>query len=176
MGGNDVLTGGAGLDSVFGGADNDRAVIVAASDLVAGETYDGGAGSDTLSGTAVVAAASLVGLTVQNFETVNGFSGGLTLTAAQLDQFTGDVNTGTLTIADAGTIDISDARVFTDTINLAAAGNTLTLNSSYGAGGGFFNGTVNGGAAADTVTVINGGGFYAVTLNGAGGGRFADRG
>jgi Ca2+-binding RTX toxin-like protein len=45
---SDILRGGAGQDSVYGGAGNDIFYFDAASDLVAGETYDGGTGVDSI--------------------------------------------------------------------------------------------------------------------------------
>jgi Ca2+-binding RTX toxin-like protein len=45
---NDVIRGGAGRDVILGGGGNDRFFVDRASDLVAGESYDGGAGDDVL--------------------------------------------------------------------------------------------------------------------------------
>ncbi|MBX3568364.1 MAG: hypothetical protein KF914_09920 [Rhizobiaceae bacterium] len=47
-GGNDRLEGGADKDDHFGGDGNDTLVISAVTDVVVGETYDGGGGKDTL--------------------------------------------------------------------------------------------------------------------------------
>src|SRR5262249_59356890 len=48
--GDDVIRGGTGQDTIHaaGGADT---LIVAAGDIAAGETYDGGSGADTVPGT-----------------------------------------------------------------------------------------------------------------------------
>ena len=158
--GDDQLTGGAGLDIVNGGAGFDTLFINAAAEIVAGETYDGGADADMLNGNSVPAAASLANVTLTSLESISGFNPGLTLTAAQLDAFTGDINTGAITLSTAGTVDISDANVSTGTFNLSSAGaNSFTLNDE-----GFQFYTINGGALADTVTVT--GGFFDATVNG----------
>ncbi len=47
-GGDDTLTGGRGQDSVFGGSGDDVLRVQDQSDLVFGETYDGGSGVDTM--------------------------------------------------------------------------------------------------------------------------------
>ncbi len=44
----DVLEGGSGIDRQFGGAGADTFVVASQGDILGGETYDGGAGSDTL--------------------------------------------------------------------------------------------------------------------------------
>lgn len=45
--GSDFIDGGAGLDSIYGGDGNDT-IHANAGDVVAGEVFDGGAGTDTL--------------------------------------------------------------------------------------------------------------------------------
>lgn len=169
--GNDLLYAGAGRDQLYGGDQNDRLVIENASAVVAGEVYDGGLDKDTLDGTAITTAFDLAsrGVTLSGLENMFGFSGGLTISAAQLNSFSpafgGFIDTGTITIADAGVIDISNSYVLTDVINLSAAGNTLSLSAV--AGFGHFDGTVNGGAGNDTVTILRG--SLSVVLNGGGG-------
>lgn len=169
--GDDDVTGGAGRDSLYGGDQDDRLAITLASDIVAGEIYDGGAGSDTLDGFGVAAAVDLTGVSIAAVENIVGFAGGLSLTAGQLDAFNGAIDTGQITIGTAGVIDLSDADVLTGAILLSGAGNTLTLRGGTGPTGGFFDGTVTGGVAADTVTVLDGGSFgnAGATLNGGGG-------
>ncbi|WP_428672822.1 hypothetical protein [Reyranella sp.] len=176
--GNDYLTGGTGVDTVSGGAGNDT-LYVDADGLGAGESYDGGADIDTLDGTAVGSAVTLTaGATFTNLEDLYGFYSGLTLTAAQLDSFTGTINTGAITLSSAGAVDLSGATVWTQTFNLSASGNSLTLDNYY-----YY--TVNGGAGADTVTILaTGSGYYSQlygndgndTLTGADGGDTIDGG
>lgn len=169
--GNDLLYAGAGRDQLYGGDLNDRLVIENASAVLAGEVYDGGLDKDTLDGTAITTAFNLAsrGVTLSGLENLLGFSGGLTISAAQLNSFSpafgGFIDTGTITIADAGVIDISNEYVLTDVINLSAAGNTLSLAAV--AGFGHFDGTVNGGAGNDTVVILRGN--LTVVLNGGGG-------
>lgn len=169
--GNDLLYAGAGRDQLYGGDLSDRLMIENASAVVAGEVYDGGLGQDTLDGTAITTAFNLAsrGVTLSGLENIFGFFGGVTVSAAQLNSFNpaigGFIDTGTITIADAGVIDISNEYVLTDVINLSAAGNTLSLAAV--AGFGHFDGTVNGGAGNDTVTILRG--SLTVVLNGGGG-------
>src|SRR5205823_4944088 len=144
--------GGAGRDKIYGEGGSDVLYIENASDVVAGEIYDGGAGGDELGGPDVTSAVDLTGTTLVGLEGISGFGHGLALTAAQLDAFTGVVRTGTITLASAGTVDISDAGVSTNIFNLSDLGNNLTLSG----GGISFSHTVNGGSAADTVTIIGG--------------------
>jgi Ca2+-binding RTX toxin-like protein len=159
--GNDSLTGGGGKDTVSGGAGDDTLIINVTAEIVAGEIYNGGFGDDTLNGNAVAAAANLTGVILNNLEDLSGFFGGVTLTAAQLDSFTGTINTGLITVSGAGSINLSDAFVQTSTVKLSNAGNSLTFNTNT-----FVSATINGGIAADTVTYVGAGG---TTLNGNGG-------
>lgn len=48
-GGNDTITGGADRDQLYGEAGDDLFIVELAADVEAAETYDGGAGTDTLS-------------------------------------------------------------------------------------------------------------------------------
>lgn len=169
--GADTLTGGAGLDAVYGGDGDDRLIITDRTHIVAGETYAGGLGSDSLDGIAVTQAATFVGSAISGIEYLYGFSGGLTLTASQLHGINGSISTGTLSVATTGLINLTDTVVATDIINLSAGGNTLLLQGVYSMYG-MFDGRVNGGAGADTVTVSASGYGYVpmgVTLNGYGG-------
>jgi Ca2+-binding RTX toxin-like protein len=150
--GNDQIVGGLGVDTINGGAGNDTLTVTTDDEAVAGEVYDGGAGDgDRLEAATVGGPVDLSGSTVAGLEIINGFFNGLTLTAAQLDGFTGFVNTGAITLSGAGSADLSDADVFTGVFQLSNAGNGLTL----GDGGAAFH-VVNGGSGADTVTTGSG--------------------
>jgi Ca2+-binding RTX toxin-like protein len=159
--GNDVLTGGAGVDIVNGGSGNDRMVITLQSEIVAGESYIGGTGFDTLdldTAADIDISALAINPDIERLES-NGL---VSLTAAQLNGFS-SITTGAITLTTGGTVSLIGASVAPTTFNLSAAGNTLDMtgnsSSSY---------TVNGGAAAD---VINGAdGLGGDTLNGGGGG------
>jgi hypothetical protein len=48
LAGDDVITGALGADTIRGGAGRDRFIIRGAADMVAGESYAGGDGYDTL--------------------------------------------------------------------------------------------------------------------------------
>ena len=66
-GGDDVLRGGEGLDEVHGG-DGDDTLVAIGSEVVDGETYDGGNDSDTL---LVDGSADFTGSTVLSIELLN---------------------------------------------------------------------------------------------------------
>jgi len=159
--GSDVLTGGAGVDSVDGGAGTDVLVVAAAGDVAAGDFYEGGLGNDTLSGT-VGTAVDLTGATFSGIEAITGFSGGVTLTSAQVLGFGNVATSGALTLADFGAIDLTTVAISTGTINLANGANTFTIND-----GGLAAYTINGNSGVDAITVT--GGSLGATLNGNGG-------
>ena len=168
--GDDALTGKTGIDSLFGGAGNDALFIDSAAALVAGEVYDGGANVDTLFGGYLGVALNLSTSTVTGIENLRGFNSGVTMTSAQLDGLTGYVSaTASVTLSDAGALDLRDLNLGYITLNLSAAGNTVQLLSA--ASGGFdgaFSGTVNGGNGNDSV-VVSGVGVSYLSLNGNGG-------
>ncbi len=68
--GNDTLIGGPGLDIVQGGSGADIAIIHDVCELVAGESYDGGSGVDTLVTPIDLAALQAMGVTVTGFENI----------------------------------------------------------------------------------------------------------
>jgi Ca2+-binding RTX toxin-like protein len=146
--GNDQLTGGAGLDTLHGGSGGDTFVINAGSDVVVGETYDGGSGSDELLGN-TGDEVSFVGTTLTSVETILSFHT-VDMTAAQLDQFTGTIDVGTIKLATGGSIDISDALLATGQIELNAAGNSITIFDDEIAP------VIIGNDGNDTVTVLGG--------------------
>lgn len=168
--GNDRLIGGAGADTLTGGLGADQFVILAQSEISAGESFVGGAGIDTVSiesGLATNISLISIGADIERLFSFSNVS----MTASQLGNFQ-HINTGgAITLTAAGIADLTDSQVLTSTFNLATAGNTLNLtgvtNLAY---------TVNGGAAADTITggnnasgdALNGGGG-ADTINGGGG-------
>jgi Ca2+-binding RTX toxin-like protein len=157
----DFITGGAGLDTIAGGGGDDTFTINVQSELVTGESYAGGTGNDTLDGNAV-STADLTLVTLNSIESIVGFYGGLTVTAAQLNGMTGDLSTGDITVSTAGTIDLGSANVSTTNITLANGTNTFTISDTA-----FASHVVSGGTGADTVSIING--ANGVTVNGLGG-------
>jgi Ca2+-binding RTX toxin-like protein len=73
---NDLLDGGAGVDRVFGNEGDDRIVLASAADLAAGESIDGGNGSDTLfyTGTAALQlTANVTGIETIKIAEVDAF-------------------------------------------------------------------------------------------------------
>lgn len=152
--GADVLTGGAGRDTVRGGAGSDRLVIAAAADLATGEIYSGGEGEDTLDANGVTSMVSLGSSTLEGIESMTGFSGGLGLSAAQLDSYAGHLQTGDIFVTTAGAIDMTDTRsVGADVITLHSGGNSLVMSAGALAEGGFA-GTVNGDAGHDYIRML----------------------
>jgi Ca2+-binding RTX toxin-like protein len=164
LGGNDILTGGAGLDRLFGGDGNDTLVIAAASDLVAGEVYQGGAGTDTLRFAGANASADLSDVRIYSVENLDGFTDGVGLKANQLTHFTGTIDTGAIALTSAGWVDVSVANLVSPNIELSSLGpNTVTLADSSAIAH-----VVDGGAATDVVMVIGAAGL-GVTVHGNGG-------
>ncbi|WP_028030908.1 beta strand repeat-containing protein [Gemmobacter nectariphilus] len=167
--GADVLTGGAGRDTVRGGSGSDLLIVTTASEIKAGEVYSGGLGEDTLDGTGVTTMVDLSTVTFDGLERITGFSGGLKMTAAQFDTYSGDLLTGPLSITTGGSIDLADIRrVTVPVINLSAAGNSLVIRGGTAEEGAFV-GTVNGGAGDDTVRIMLTFADEGVRLNGNGG-------
>ena len=152
--GNDRLTGGTGLDRVDGGNGNDLLVILNAGELVNGESYIGGAGTDTLDGSGVVSAASLVGKTLSGIEVITGFAGGLTLTTAQFASLA-TVDVSAVTLTTGGAVNLSGAKVGPSLLRLSDAGNSVTCGGASGT-------TVIGGAGDDTF-IFNGASTATVT-------------
>jgi Ca2+-binding RTX toxin-like protein len=176
--GTDTLVGGAGKDTVDGGAGNDRLVINAQTDIVAAESYVGGTGIDLLdleTGAAIDLSTVTINVNVENLEA----SGAVSLTVAQLSNFK-QVQTGAITLTNAGVASLAGDVVFTTTFNLSAAGNTLDLSdvatSTYVVNGGIGNDTVTGGdhVSGDTLNggagndVLTGGGGNDLLIGGAG--------
>jgi len=166
--GNDFIVGGNGQDTVDAGVGDDRMSINSQAEIVAGESYVGGTGFDTLD-LETVSTLNISSLTINADVERLESSGEVFLTAAQLTEFK-TVQTGVITLTTGGAISFVGDTVFTSTFNLNAAGNSLNLN---GVTNSFY--TINGGAGIDVITGgENGdaliGGDNNDTLNGAGGG------
>ena len=158
-GGNDAITGGNGRDTFNGGIGNDRLVVNNQAEVLVNEAYNGGSGIDKLdleTAVAIDLSSTLINADVETLES----NGAVSLKAAQLGAFT-NVQTGAITLTNAGIADLSDGGTVTaQTFNLSAAGNTLDLTGLIGNAY-----IVNGGAAVDTIR----GGDLADQLTGAGG-------
>src|SRR5688572_21866811 len=85
LAGHDTLFGDLGLDILNGGNGNDRFEITAQAQIVAGETYNGGLGFDTLFLNAA-GAIDISSTIITDVEALLSF-GEVSLTAAQLDGF-----------------------------------------------------------------------------------------
>jgi len=145
--GADTIVGGAGADVLAGGDGNDT-LVINSGDVAAGESYDGGNNSDTLSITADMDLSVVTSLTsIETITLANGVD--VTFSAAAL---TGD------TLALNGTGDNAQETVSVtatagnDTINLS--GITVDTNDITGLyiDGGDGNDTITGTNGADTLT------------------------
>jgi predicted extracellular nuclease/Ca2+-binding RTX toxin-like protein len=170
--GNDILIGGLGNDVIKGGADNDTFIIQATGD--GRDSYDGGAGIDTLDYSALSTAVNLTlkdGVTtyqtdtIENIENVIGGSAGDKLTGNSLDNvLTGNAGNDTLN-GGAGNDQLFGG--LNDDVLKGAAGNDL-LDGGEGdddLDGGADNDTLLGGAGDD---VLKGGAGNDVLKGGEG--------
>jgi Ca2+-binding RTX toxin-like protein len=159
--GNDTLTGGAGADSMSGGAGSDSFDVVAASEIVAGEVYNGGADTDTIyynGGTSVDFSAATFN-SVENF--YNNASLTVSMTAAQMNGLSGDIYYGEFILTTAGSVDLAGSGLSFNSLTLSNLGNSVSLVGSTG-----YIATITGGSANDTIT---GGDNFANTISGGGG-------
>jgi Ca2+-binding RTX toxin-like protein len=158
-GGADTITGGAGSDLIIGGAaadimnggiQDDTFRIDLAADVVAGETFNGGADFDRI----LINTSALVDLTpatinvdVESLQ--SNFNGtGINVTAAQLENFRDiRVNNTMINVTTAGVIDFTGGFLNSTRFTLSALGNTLNLSGNTA---GQY--TVTGGALVDTIT------------------------
>ncbi len=132
-----IIVGGSRADTITGTQDWDTFVVSATSDVDAGESYDGVAGTDTLSvADGTVDLSGLVSLT--SVEVITLGSGAKTFAASAL---TGD------TIAVSGTATL--------TVNGTAAGDTINL-SGLALSGGITAATINGLDGDDVITGTSG--------------------
>jgi Ca2+-binding RTX toxin-like protein len=182
-GGNDTLLGGAGADSLSGGLGDDLFLFTAGSDIAAGETIDGGAGTNTLRFSQTLDAS---GATLSNLQALvidDGFT--VTFDGSQITgktwTVTGVAGGGTETLvvnaASGATVDLSTLGAVTNVgIQLNGAGGNESLIGSgaadtiSGVGGAD---TLAGNGGADVVTGGSGtdslaGGLGADSLDGAG--------
>ncbi|MEP2116676.1 beta strand repeat-containing protein, partial [Bauldia litoralis] len=135
----DTLTGGLGVDTVYGG-DGDDILVVDGADAVAGETYDGGADTDTLS---ISGAADFTGSTITSIEKL-AMGSSATFTSDQLGAGL------------SSTLEVTGTNGNTDTVTVkvlaAATGGDLTVDLS----GWTFVDWSTGAASDDDLIVIDG--------------------
>lgn len=155
--GSDTLRGGgAGVDIQRGGAGDDAIVVDRASDILAGEVYDGGADDDTLylnfDFDGDLSAATLTGI-----EEINQtyYVHDTRLTAAQLDAVM-RVSGVSFTLTTGGSVSMAGATLATETIALADAHTVLDLSGATATrlltvAGGSAGDVVTGTAGADTL-------------------------
>ncbi len=158
--GNDTLSGGAGADSLIGGGGDDTFVYAGTSDTAAGETVDGGGGTDTVRVTATTAFDPGVNFTpVENLVVVASTA---TLSTSQLANFGSASGSGGASLV----VNVASGTSYTAP-NLGYSGLTLNL---VGAGG---NENISGLNGGDSISGLAGddtlvGGAGADTLSGGG--------
>jgi Ca2+-binding RTX toxin-like protein len=160
-GGDDILYGGDGLDQLFGDNGTDTMLIDAAGQIVSGELYNGGGGTDTL----VLnfnSDGDLSGITMTGIESLfqSYFSWDTRLTLLQFNAFQ-SIAGQSFTLTSGGTVDMAGKSITASVINLA---NNNTSFSLAGVTQGYLL-TINGGTGNDTIT----GWTNIDTLNGGGG-------
>ncbi len=143
--GNDTLTGGLGKDSLNGGDGNDT-LVVGQGDAVAGETYDGGAGTDELRYTGVFdvdfSGSTLVG--IERLVSAVSATAQIGLTIAQLESLS--YVGGYVRITEGGAVSLDGITMQFNMIRLSDLGNTIDARNT-----GPFGLTIIGGAAGDTM-------------------------
>jgi hypothetical protein len=145
--GLDIISGGLGADTLNGGAGNDTFNATLAE--LAGDVIDGGPGTDTLFVSTASAVLDLSALVFSNLETLRlAGNNTLIMTRAQLnaltliDGFSTVATNSTLSIADAGAIDLTGKLARISTVNGSSGNDTITADV----------GTLNGGDADDVLT------------------------
>jgi Ca2+-binding RTX toxin-like protein len=135
-GGDDILTGGAGVDNIVAGAGNDT-INLANGDFGVGENIAGGAGTDEIVLTNATTVDFTTG-TISGVETLTGSTGAddVTYSIDQALDFT--------TIDLGGGTDNSRVQV-NGTVDVTALGTPTILNAE--------NGFLTGSAGADTLTI-----------------------
>lgn len=165
-GGGDHLRGGAGRDEVHGGAGDDALYVLGlASDVVAGELYDGGDGFDTLSIDAYQSPpGSVVDLTGVTLVGIEALGAGTAAPARiRTTQLAGLQRLGgAIVLADNVAVSLAGFELGGATIQLADGGQTLNATGSTSS---FYTTTIRGGSGNDTITA----GAYAQSLYGGSG-------
>lgn len=161
--GDDRLYGGAGLDTLLGGRGADIFIAEKPSDFSAGEVYDGGVGDDVIQslGAGLV---DLSTMTLTSIEGLSGFSGGVKLTAEQLDGTKTLEVGGAVRLTTGGVVDLFDRAIATSTFILSNEDTTLILGRSVAPGGTGF--SITGGDGDDDIEY---GGSRGGHISGAGG-------
>ena len=158
--GRNTLTGGGGADTLMGGAGNDIFYVNTASEIVAGEVYDGGQDTDSIFyfGSSVdFSAATLT--SIESFHNINNAT--VSMTAAQMSGLSGDIYYGDYILTTAGGVDLAGSALSISLLTLSNLGNSVSLVGSTGSLV-----TITGGSGNDTIT---GGDSYPTNISGGGG-------
>jgi trimeric autotransporter adhesin len=143
---SDIIIGGGGADAMNGGTNDDTFVFNAATDIVSGESVNGGAGTDALrfshTGVLDFQPATVTSIEQIDFENVGGFA---TIEFAASQFGAGISNTVQIT----GNNEINHVQV-----NLTAAGAFSAAGWTFAAGWGFNGDSLDfiGSSGADTIT------------------------
>ncbi|WP_158595912.1 beta strand repeat-containing protein [Oleomonas cavernae] len=167
----DNLTGGAGMDTINGDDGDDYFYVNAASEFVAGEVYNGGAGVDQLQFAALDPLVDLSVATVSGMEGLYSNTTELRMSTATFTGFTNYISTYEIRLLDGGTANLTGlVYMGISVLHLSDAGNTLNYgaltNYSVAVQGGSGNDTVTGGYNND---VIHGNGGDDTLTGGAAG-------
>ena len=129
--GVDTLSGGSGIDALWGEAGNDILIFSA------GDTFEGGADSDTLRISTTVTLGNLLSVTLNDVETIDVEDTGATnhtliVKDANLDDVTSiDLGGGTDTLQVSGTVDLSGLTLLVaDNITGTTGVDTLTIKDA----------------------------------------------
>lgn len=123
LGGDDELTGGKGVDTILGGLGSDTLIVKAPDELLAGETYDGGGGFDTLQVGNNLTAQNFFNFTeseVSSIERIEFVGDGFSRAIFDSSQLTDDV------VIDFQAAGASSLFVVMDNNNLDASGWAIT--------------------------------------------------
>lgn len=174
--GNDQLYGGRGRDEVYGDAGNDT-VYAEAGDVVAGEIYDGGDGTDTFrfSTYGYVPKADLTGVVFRNMENLISYAD-VTFISQQTARGFDSIQTEFIGLTEGGSVNLRGiASLDIKGIQLSDLGNILKVANFESSLGAYDFLTIRGGKAADQITggatgwtIIDGGGGDDIITAGAG--------
>jgi Ca2+-binding RTX toxin-like protein len=132
-GGNDAIVGGAGADQLNGGPGDDRFRVANSADVVAGEQYDGGSGTDTLYIDVTDTVTDISSATLTSIEVITTQYPGVALTTSQLQGLTGAY--GSFQLTNGGAVSMNGINLgggVGSMFTLSAAGNIFDLTGAIG--------------------------------------------
>ncbi len=141
------ISGGRGLDKIFGGDGYDT-IVINAGDFVAGEVYDGGGGRDTI--VFDTASIDFSKVTLTNVEVLKAEQKAVKLSIATLDQFE-TINATDITLTGGGVLDMSGmTNLWIESIHLYNRDTTIDVRSTWELNNGWVD-KIYGGRGNDTI-------------------------